>query len=85
MNSDIVFLLWLFSGHAFGEYFALDDFVGALAAVHFEAGEFLIALGAGEVAVGVVFGNALDNAFDQATVASFAVFVEEGFAFGAED
>ena len=42
-------------------------------------------VGAGEVAVGVVFGNALDNAFDQATVASFAVFVEEGFAFGAED
>jgi hypothetical protein len=37
----------LFSGHSFGEDFALDDFVGGLTAVHFEAGEFLVAFGAG--------------------------------------
>ena len=71
----------LFSGHAFGVYFALDDFVSGLAAVHFEAGEFLVAFGAGEVAVGVVFGYAFNKAFDQAAVASFTIFVEEGFAF----
>lgn len=76
---------FLFSGHAFGVYFALNNFMGGLAAVHFEAGEFLVAFGAGQVAVGVVFAYAFDNAFDQAAVAAFTVFVEEGFAFGAED
>ena len=59
--------------------------MGGLAAVHFEAGEFLGAVGALHVAVGVVFGNAFDNAFDEATVAALAIFVQEGFAFGAED
>ena len=33
----------------------------------------------------MVFCDAFDYAFDQTAVASFAIFVKEGFAFGAEN
>lgn len=56
-----------------------------LATVHFESSKFLITLGAGHIAVGVVFGNAFNNAFDQSAVPAFVIFIEEGFAFGTED
>lgn len=49
----------LFTRHAFGVYFALYNFVRGLPAIHFESGKFLAAVGAGHVAVGVVFGNAI--------------------------
>ena len=75
----------LFSGHAFGKYFALNDFMRWLTAVHFETGKFLVALWAGHIAVCVVFGNAFYNAFDQTAVPAFVIFVKEGFAFGTKD
>jgi len=66
-----------FTPHPTDEDLALDDLVGRLAIEHPLACEFLTALGATQIALGVVFDDPLYETFDQTAGAPFPVLVQQ--------
>ena len=70
----------LLSRHTLGKDLALNNFMRRLAFHHALSSKFLTALGAGAIARRVVFRNALDEAFYQATASALVVLVKQRLA-----